>query len=73
MFLKILPSALYTRISPLSPGFVKQIMLIFLMLQQQFSHLNSRKLDHRQVQASYIFYVWLHLVLYCKHAHSHDF
>jgi hypothetical protein len=26
------------------------------MLQRQLSHLNGRKLDNRQVQASYIFY-----------------
>jgi hypothetical protein len=35
--------------------------LTYLMLQRQLSHLNGRKLDHRQVQASY------------KHVHSHDF
>jgi hypothetical protein len=29
--------------------------LTYLMLQRQLSHLNGRKLDHRQVQASYIF------------------
>jgi hypothetical protein len=34
--------------------------------------LNGRKLDLRQVQASYIFYVWLPLALYREHVHSHD-
>jgi hypothetical protein len=29
--------------------------LTYLMLQQQLSHLNGRKLDHIQVKASYIF------------------
>jgi hypothetical protein len=47
--------------------------LTYLILQRQLSHLNGRKLCHRQVEASYIFYVWLRLVLYCEHAHSHDF
>jgi hypothetical protein len=43
----------------------------YLMLQRQLSQLNGRKLHHRQ--ASYTFYVWLHIVLYCEYVHSHDF
>jgi hypothetical protein len=43
------------------------------MLQRQLSHLIRRKLDRRQVQASYIFCVWLRLVLFCEYVHSHDF
>jgi hypothetical protein len=43
------------------------VYLTYLMLQRQLSHLNGRKLD------PYIFYVWLHLVLYREHVHSHDF
>jgi hypothetical protein len=39
----------------------------------QLSHLNSHKLDYHQVQVSYIFYIWLHLVLYREHVRSHDF
>jgi hypothetical protein len=47
--------------------------LTYLMLQRQFSHLDDGMLDHRQVWASYIFYIWLRHVLYCEHVHSHDF
>jgi hypothetical protein len=47
--------------------------LMYLMLKRQISHLNCRKLDHRQVQASYTFYVWLRLVLYYEHVHSENF
>jgi hypothetical protein len=36
----------------------------YLMLQLQLSQLNFRKLDHCQIQATYIFYIWLRLVLY---------
>jgi hypothetical protein len=47
--------------------------LTFLILQRQLNHLNGRKLDHSQVYASYIFYVWLCLVLYHEYVRSHDF
>jgi hypothetical protein len=40
-------------------------------IQWPYSHMNGHKLDHRLVQASYVFCVWLRLVLYCEH--SHDF
>jgi hypothetical protein len=43
------------------------------MLQRQLSHLNGRKLDHRQVQFSYIFYVWSLVVIRCEHVHPRDF
>jgi hypothetical protein len=46
--------------------------LTHLILQLLSSHLNGRKLDHRQFSASCIFYVWLHLLLYREHDHSHD-
>jgi hypothetical protein len=41
----------------------------YLMLQRELSHLNCRKLDHRQVSDSYNFYVWLQFVLFCKRVH----
>jgi hypothetical protein len=47
------------------------VYITYLVLQWQLSHLNAHKLDHRQVQSSYIFCVWLHFVLCCEH--SHDF
>jgi hypothetical protein len=43
------------------------------MLQRQFSHLNGRELDNRQVYASDIFYVWLRIILYRENVHSLDF
>jgi hypothetical protein len=43
----------------------------YLTLQRQLSRLNGRKLDHSQVQAPYIFHVWLHLFLYREHVNSH--
>jgi hypothetical protein len=46
--------------------------LTYLMLQQ-LSHLNGHKLDHCQVEASYIFYVQFCLLLYCEHVYAHDF
>jgi hypothetical protein len=33
------------------------------VLQRQLSHLNGRKLDHRQLQASYILYVYVSIVM----------
>jgi hypothetical protein len=50
-----------------------RVYLTYFMLQRQLSHLNGRKLDHSQVQASYIVCIWLCLVLYHEHVHSHDF
>jgi hypothetical protein len=47
--------------------------LAYLMIQRQLSHLNGRKLDHRQVYPTCIFYVWLRLVLYSEYVHSNDF
>jgi hypothetical protein len=47
--------------------------LTYFMLQRHLSHLNGPKLNHRQVQASSIFSVWLCLILYIEHVHSHDF
>jgi hypothetical protein len=48
---------------------------IYFMLQGQFSHLNSSKLDPRKIYASYIqvFCAWLRLVRCLEHVHSHDF
>jgi hypothetical protein len=73
MLPEILPFALCT--SPLSCQYrlcrANNAYLRYFMLQRRFSHLNGRKLDHRQVKASYIFFVWLRLVLYCKYFHSH--
>jgi hypothetical protein len=46
------------------------VYLLYLILQQQLSHLNSPKLD--QSQDSDIFYVWLCLVLNHEHVISHD-
>jgi hypothetical protein len=46
--------------------------LTYLMLQRQLSHLNGRKIDQRQVQASNIFCVWLHFFPYREHVHSND-
>jgi hypothetical protein len=45
----------------------------YLMLQRQLSHLNGRKLHHRQVEAYYIFYVWFQPVVYPEYIYSHDF
>jgi hypothetical protein len=50
-----------------------QAYLTYHMLQRERIHLNGLKLDHHQVQASYIFYVRLHLVLYYERVHSHNF
>jgi hypothetical protein len=47
--------------------------LACLMLHRHLSHFNGRSLDHRQVWASYIICVWLHLVLYREHVHCHGF
>jgi hypothetical protein len=48
MLLKIFPCVLYT--SPLSRLCkADDVCLTYLMLQWQLSHLNGRKLDHRQV------------------------
>jgi hypothetical protein len=47
--------------------------LTHLMLQRLPSHLNGLKLDHRQVEASYIFYVWHRLVPWCENIHSRDY
>jgi hypothetical protein len=55
MLLKIFLRALLT--SPVSVlGFTEHIvpiLFMYIMLQRQLSHLNARKLDRRQVQASY--------------------
>jgi hypothetical protein len=66
LLLKILTFALYA--SPLSVEALqsRSCYLTDLMLQRQFSHLNGRKLDHGQVWTSYIFNVWLRLVLYSE-------
>jgi hypothetical protein len=47
--------------------------LTYPMLQRQLSHLNGRKLDRLQVEASYIFYLSIRLVLCCERVHSHYF
>jgi hypothetical protein len=49
------------------------VYLTYLMLQRQLSHLNSRKLDRRQVQAYYSFYICLRLLLCCEHVYAHYF
>jgi hypothetical protein len=46
--------------------------LTYLMLQRQLRHLSGSKSVRRQVEASYIFCVWIHLFLCCVHVHSHD-
>jgi hypothetical protein len=74
MLLTILPFELYIQVlrqSRRCKG--DNLYLTSFMLQQQLSHLIGRKLDRRQVQASYIFCVWLRLVLFGEYLHSHDF
>jgi hypothetical protein len=43
------------------------------MLQRQLSLLKGHKLVHHQVQASFIFYVWLRVRLHSEYVYSHDF
>jgi hypothetical protein len=57
--------------SSISPGFTKFICRTYLMLQRQLSQLNGSKFRLSQVQASYIFCVWLRLVLCCDLVHYH--
>jgi hypothetical protein len=67
MLLEILPFALDTQVlrhSRLCK--TDHAYLTYLMLQQHLSHLNGYKLDRRHVSASYIFSVWLRLVLYAN-------
>jgi hypothetical protein len=45
--------------------------LTYLLLQRQFNHFYGRKLDRRQVQASYIFCVWPRLAICREHVQSH--
>jgi hypothetical protein len=65
ILLKILPSTKYT--STLSVQALKSRSCISYLpeLQRKPSHSNGRMLDRRQVQAFYIFCVWLHLVMCC--------
>jgi hypothetical protein len=43
------------------------------MLQRQLSHLNGSKFCYGQILASYIFCVWLRVVMHREHAHFHGF
>jgi hypothetical protein len=58
-----------------SLSFAKQIVPVILILRysDRLVTLNGRKLDDREVEASYIFNVCIHLVVCCEHVHSHDF
>jgi hypothetical protein len=48
------------------------VYLIYVMLQQQLSHLNGRKFDRAMFKLPNIC-VCLRLVLCCEHDHSYDF